>query len=186
MKLAFGTGVALAVAFMLPVHAQSMDQQTQQNRAGNAPLTQAERLTTEQFVNKVWNMNQFEIQVGREAANKASSGFQDYARMIVDDHTKMNDELKSLIQKSGLKLPTTLDKDRQAELDQLKSASKTGFDQQFRTQQIKGHQEALRIFQAYASNGDNADLRDFAQNSVASLQRHLDQAEKLRESSGVM
>jgi putative membrane protein len=106
--------------------------------------------------------------------------------MIVEDHTKLNDELKSAIQKSGLKLPTTLDREHQAELDQLKAATERNFDKQFRTQQIKGHQQALRIFQAYASNGDNADLRSFAQNAVASLQRHLDQAEKLSESSGVM
>jgi putative membrane protein len=186
MKLAIASGAALAVALMLPLHAQTMRQQSQQNPAGEAPLTQAERFTTEQFLDKAWNINQFEIQAGREAENKATSGFRDYARMIVEDHAKMNDELKSAIQKSGLKLPTTLDREHQAELDQLKAATERNFDKQFRTQQIKGHQQALRIFQAYASNGDNADLRSFAQNAVASLQRHLDQAEKPSESSGVM
>lgn len=186
MKLALASGAALAIALMLPLHAQTMRQQNQQNPAGNAPLTQAERLTTEQFLDKAWNINQFEIQAGREAENKATTGFRDYARMIIEDHMKMNDELKSAIQKDAMKLPTTLDREHQAQLDQLQSASERNFDKQFRTQQIEGHRQALQIFQAYASNGDNAELKSFAQNSVATLQRHLDQAEKLREPSGVM
>jgi putative membrane protein len=177
---------AIAVALTSPIYAQTMRGQSQENRAATAPPTQSEKLTTDQFLNKAWNMNQFEIQLGKEAENKASSGFQDYARMILDDHTKMNDELKALTQKSGMQLPNTLDNEHQAELNQLKSASDRSFDKQFRAQQIKRHQQALRIFQSYASNGDNADLRSFAQNAVATLQRHLDQAEKLSEPSGVM
>lgn len=183
MKLAIASGAVLAISLMLPVHAQTIREPAP---SGAAPLTQAERLTTEQFLNKAWNINQFEIQAGQEAKNKASSGFQDFAQMLVTDHTKMNDELKSATQKSGLQLPTKLDSQQQANLDQLKSSAERSFDKQFRAQQINGHREALKIFQSYASNGDNADLRSFAQNAVATLQKHLDQAEKLREPGGVM
>ncbi|WP_363350893.1 DUF4142 domain-containing protein [Methylocystis echinoides] len=188
MKLALASSAVLAIALMTPLQAQTMRQQTQQNPATNAPLTQAERLTTDQFLTKAWNINQFEIQAGQEAENKAmGSEFKNFARMIVDDHTQMNDQLRSLVQRGrGMQLPTALDNEHQTNLSQLKSASERNFDRQFRTQQIKGHQEALRIFQAYASNGDNAQLRDWAQNSVAMLQRHLDRAEKLQEPSGVM
>ncbi len=188
MKLAIASSAVLAIALTTPLQAQTMRQQTPQNPAATAPLTQTERLTTDQFLTKAWNINQFEIQAGQEAESKAAaSGFKDYAQMIINDHTKMNDELKSLIQKTGgMQLPNALDNEHQTEFNQLKASTERNFDRLFRTQQIKGHQEALRIFQSYASNGDNADLRSFAQNSVAMLQRHLDQAENLREPSGVM
>lgn len=186
MKLAIASSAVLAIALMTPLHAQTMRQQSQPNPAATAPLTQAERLTTEQFLDKAWNINQFEIQAGQEAENKATSGFQDYARMIINDHTKLDDELKSLIQKSGMQLPSMLDNEHETELKQLKTTSERKFDRQFRTQQIKGHLEALRIFKSYVADGDNADLRNFAQNAVAMFQRHLDQAENLRGPSGVM
>ncbi len=187
MKLALASSAVLALALMTPLQAQTIRQQTPQSPAATAPLTQAERLTSDQFIIQAWNINQFEIQAGQEAESKATgSGFKDFAQMIINDHTKMNDELKALIQKTGMQLPTALDNERQTEFNQLKSSSERNFDRLFRTQQIKGHREALRIFQSFASNGDNADLRSFAQSSIAMLQRHLDQAEKLREPSGVM
>lgn len=188
MKLAIASSAVLAIALSTPLQAQTMRQPSQQNPAATAPLTQAERLTTDQFITQAWNIGQFEIQAGQEAESKATGqGFKQFAQMIVKDHTQMNDELKSLVQKAGgMQLPGALDNERQAELDQLKASAERNFDRTFRTQQIKGHQEALRLFQSYASNGEDAGLRGFAQNAIAMLQKHLDQAESLREPSGVM
>jgi len=202
MKLAATSSVILALALMAPIQTQAqqsrqrdmqqnMQRETTRDRAGSdAPLTQAERVTTDQFIKKAWNINQFEIDAGKEAKNKAkgAQGLEDYAEMIIDDHTKMNDDLKSILQKTsaGADLPKGLDNEHQQKLNQLKTGGDKDFTRQFRAQQIKGHQEALRLFQSYASNGDNAELKSWAQSSVAMLQRHLDRAEKLGESSGVM
>jgi putative membrane protein len=153
-----------------------------------ATQTETERVTTPEFINKAWNINSFEIQVGQEAENKAKdAAFKDYGRTIAADHTKMLDDLKGVVGKvRGHELPTKLDSEHERNLQQLKSASGGTFEQHFKTQQIQGHEQALRLFQSYAANGDNSDLKSWAQASVSILQHHLEQAHNLPKPAGVM
>lgn len=191
MKFATASSLILALALMAPVQGQaqqSRQRDMQPNMQRETP--RAERVTTDQFVKKAWSISQFEIDAGKEAKNKAKGmqGLEDYAQMIIDDHTKMNDDLTSILRKTsaGADLPKELDAEHLHKLNQLKSGGAKDFTRHFRAEQIKGHQEALRLFQNYASNGDNAELKTWAQNSIATLQNHLDRAEKLGEGSNVM
>jgi putative membrane protein len=162
--------------------------QTRMQTPSTTPLTESERVTTPEFINKVWNMNSFEIRAGQEAKDKAKdAAFKEYAQSIVSDHTRMNDELKSAVQKMrATELPTKLDSEHQQKLQQLTSASGAAFEGLFKTQQIQGHEQALRLFQSYAANGDNADLKSWAQTSIAGLQRHFEHAHNLPKPEGEM
>ncbi|WP_244434957.1 DUF4142 domain-containing protein [Methylocystis sp. SC2] len=136
--------------------------------------------TTQNFVEKAWNIGNFEIQAGREAQNKANTQeFLDYARRIVRDHTNMDDELKPILRQEGLNAPNALDKEHQALLQQLSSMTGARFEERFRTQQIDGHEKALRLFENYARNGQNADLKRWAQNGIPMLENHLRDAKAL-------
>jgi putative membrane protein len=136
--------------------------------------------TTQNFMDKAWNIGNFEIQAGREAQNKANTqGFLDYARMIVRDHTNMDDDLKPMAQQGGLKTPDALDKEHQNLLQQLSSMTGARFEERFRTQQIDGHEKALKLFENYAKNGQNADLKRWAQNGIPMLEKHLRDAKAL-------
>jgi putative membrane protein len=186
MRLAIATSILLATALGAPLNAQT---QTRERPAGATSTTpQAQRVTTQEFLNKVWNVNNFEIQAGREAENKAKdTAFRDYAQMIVADHTKMSDDLNNVVNKMrGAQLPKSLDKAHEQKLQQLTSASAQAFEEKFRTQQIDGHQQAIKLFQDYATTGDNDELKRWAQTSVAMLERHLERAQALRKPSGVM
>lgn len=183
MKMLIASGAMLAIAASGMAVAQA-----QMQAPSNAPLTQAERVSTKDFIEKVWNINTFEVQAGKDAKDKAKdAAFLDYAQMIVADHARMNDELKSAVQKMrGADLPTKLDREHQQKLQQLTSTNGAAFERQFKTQQIEGHEQALRLFQAYASNGDDAQLKSWAQTSVAALQRHLERAHDLPKPTGLM
>lgn len=185
MKLFIAASALLAMA--APAQAQSRPE-TREIPSTAAPMSQTQRVTTQEFLNKAWNLTNFEIQSARDAQSKASgSGYKDYAQMILTDHTKMDDELKAAVTKMrDAKLPTEFDKEHQQKLQQLGAASDQNFDHQFRAQQIQGHQEAIRLFRNYASNGDNAELKAWAKTSVAMLEKHLQRAEALPKTSGVM
>lgn len=50
-----------------------------------------------------------EVKMGQLAADKASSpDVKAFGQQMVDDHTKANDQLKSIAQEQGITLPSTL------------------------------------------------------------------------------
>src|SRR5688572_22529961 len=59
-----------------------------------------------------------EVQLGTLALTKASSPeVKRFAQMMVDDHTKANNELKALAQQKNISLPTTLGNEHQRKYD---------------------------------------------------------------------
>ena len=64
-------------------------------------------------------------------------------------------------------------------LEQLRNASGDQFDRLYATIQVQAHQEAVSLFQNYAQNGDNPQLKQWAQKTLPDLQKHLQEAQKL-------
>jgi putative membrane protein len=46
--------------------------------------------------------------------------------------------------------------------------------------QLKGHQDAVALFEAYSKSGDNADLKKWAAKTLPHLKQHLSMAQKLK------
>jgi predicted outer membrane protein len=46
--------------------------------------------------------------------------------------------------------------------------------------QLKAHQDAVALFEAYAKSGDSAELRGWAGQTLPHLKEHLSMAEKLK------
>jgi hypothetical protein len=55
------------------------------------------------------------------------------------------------------------------------------YDQIFAHQQVQAHEEGVALFEAYAQNGDNPKLQEFARKSLPTLQEHLKMAQELVE-----
>jgi putative membrane protein len=163
--------VALA-AIATPALAQS---------TSTAPATaKAASAMTQKFVKNAAITDMFEIQAGKLAQDKANDpAYKDFAKMIVDDHTKTSDKLKDMQPKLGTQLPTALDAKHKGLIDKLQSASGAAFENQFKAAQVDGHKAAIKMFENYASKGDNADLKQFAQNTLPTLKEHLQHAQAL-------
>jgi putative membrane protein len=52
-------------------------------------------------------------------------------------------------------------------------------DQVFAQQQVQAHQEAIALFRAYSENGDNQELKQFAEESLPGLEEHLKMTQEL-------
>ena len=114
---------AVLLAFTLPASAQNVPAKTQQ------------------FASQVAISDLFEVESSKLAQEKSSqSAIKDFARRMVEDHTKTANELKMVARDiKGLDLPTRLDADHQKKLDVLRSATGSQFDQQFRQAPIFLH-----------------------------------------------
>lgn len=171
---------ALAAAFLLTVPVLAQD-----TSPADTATTEAmpEVTTAADFIRHASMSDLFEIQSGQLAETKAGSeNARALGKKLADDHTAARQELMMLAQGAGINAepPESLDERHQKMIDQLAAADGTEFDKTFATIQAQAHRESLALFQAYAANGDNEQLRAFAMKGIPVLQAHLDMAGKVQ------
>src|SRR4051794_7953316 len=135
------------------------------------------------FVNKVAISDMFEIESSKLALSKQpDADTKPFAEKMVRDHQKTSSELKALIDGGKVKasLPTALDTQHQKMLDELKAKNGKDFDASYDQTQVKAHQDAVALFDAYAKGGDNSELKGWASRTLPHLREHLSMAEKLK------
>lgn len=144
-------------------------------RMGDVPLT------TQSFVDQAGSANLAEVQVGQLALERGkSSAVKEFARQMVDDHTKANKELSDLASAKNLTLPSALPSDQRSTLDSLRQKSGEDFDRAFADQMIKDHKQAVNLFQDAAKQANlDQDVRNYAQRTLPTLEHHRSQAESL-------
>ena len=138
--------------------------------------------TTADFVQKAAMSDMYEVQAGKLAAEKGQSdAVKQFARQMVDAHTKTTEELTGIVKAKSLKaeLPTQLDAKHQKLIDDLNGASAQDFDKTYAKQQVDGHQTAVKLFGKYASRGDDAEVKQFAGRTLPTIEHHLAEAKKL-------
>jgi putative membrane protein len=110
-----------------------------------------------------------------------------FAQHMLRDHQKTTNELKGLLPQiqgvSASQLPTSLDQQHQALVQQLQGAQGAQLDRLFAQQQIQAHQTAVDLFRSYAQSGDNAQLKQWASQTLPSLEEHLRQAQQLQRAT---
>jgi len=136
------------------------------------------------FVTKAAASDMFEISAAKLAATRATDAdVKAFAKMMVADHTKSTEALKKAITDSGqaLTLPTILPDDLKDKLDDLTKADAKDFDANYMDNQVDAHQAALDLMQRYAQDGDVAQIKTFAASTAPVVQKHLDEARKVRD-----
>ena len=121
-----------------------------------------------------------EVELGRTAADKATrQEVKDFARRMVDDHGKANDELKSLAQQKGLDVPAGLDAKHKKLQDRLSGLSGEQFDQQYMNAMLSGHRDAVTLFTRGSKSLKDPDLKAFATKTLPTVKEHLTEAQKI-------
>ncbi|MGE5567029.1 MAG: DUF4142 domain-containing protein [Parcubacteria group bacterium] len=136
------------------------------------------------YVTKTANANMLEIEASKVAQQRATSAdVKAFAKQMVSEHTKAGDELKKTIKDANLTLtvPTALPDDMANTLNDLKTVDAKDFDKKYMSQQADAHQDFLDLQARYAKDGDNAQLKAFAQKLATATQTHLDKAKSIRD-----
>jgi len=155
----------------------------QQKQTKQKVATKSKGMT---FAKKAAIGGMYEVQAGELAQDKAQrDDVKQAAQTIVTDHEKANDELKSVLGENASALPTSLDRKHARMIDQLQRASGQQFDRLFIQQQLQAHREAISLFRNYARRGDNPELKQFAQETLPTLEHHLQMVQELRSGGAV-
>ena len=127
-----------------------------------------------------------EIRDGQLAQKKSSNQkIKDFGAMMVKDHTAAAQELTSLAQSKGIKLPEgpgMAADTKKAELDVLSGET---FDKSYVKSQIKAHEETVKLLQKEISGGQDAEAKALAQKLLPTIQSHLKAIEGIAGDMGI-
>lgn len=156
------------------------DQMGNQNAQTDTGSNKMMKSSDAKFAMKAAQGGMAEVQLGQLAAQKASNpDVKAFGQMMVDDHTKANDQLKSVASQENMSLPATLDAKDQALLTKLQGLSGPEFDRTYVKAMVKDHQEDVKEFQKEADKGKDPQIKNFASQTLPVLQQHLSKAQSL-------
>jgi len=119
------------------------------------------------FMKKAAKGGMMEVAMGKLAEqNGQSDDVKSFGKRMVTDHSKANDELKSIAQQKGIKLPAK------------EPPEKWSSDKAYMNMMVKDHEKDLAEFQAEAKDGNDPDVKNFADKTAKVVQEHLDLAKE--------
>lgn len=153
------------------------------NNPGAVPESASNRINDRDFARDATLGGMTEVEMGKLATEKASSdAVKQFGQKLVDDHTKANDQLKEIAGKENISIPDALDSKHQSRVDKLSKLSGDAFDKAFIKDQVKDHEQDVNEFKSEAQNGSDAVIKQFASNTLPTLQEHLNMAKDLSKS----
>ena len=134
-----------------------------------------------EFVTKAAIGGMAEVQMGQLASSKATSAdVKAFGQRMVTDHSKANDELKSLATTKGLALPTDLDDEHKNDMQKLSTLTGKDFDKAYMDNMVKDHEKDVNEFQKASGSAGDADLKAWAGKTLPTLQQHLQMAKDVQ------
>ncbi len=146
-------------------------------RAEDRNVNDADR----EFVKKAVPGNLVEVRLGELAQQKgASDEVRKFGSHMMTDHARANEQLKQIASRLNLTAPDKLDEDQQKDVDRLSKLSGAEFDREYMDLMVSAHEKDIKAYEKQGKDGQNSDLKDFAQKSLPTLQEHLKMARDIR------
>jgi putative membrane protein len=122
------------------------------------------------FMKKAAKGGMMEVAMGKLAEqNGQSEDVKSFGKRMVTDHSKANDELKSIASQKGVTLP--------GKEPTLKWSS----DKAYMNMMVKDHEKDLAEFQEEAKSGSDPEVKKFAEDTAKMIQEHLDLAKETQK-----
>jgi putative membrane protein len=144
----------------------------------------AQKMSDQKFLDTAAQTDMIEAHLGKLAQDAGSNqSVKDYGQMLVTDHTGDFGQLQSLAQQAGLTLPTAIDADHnKAMITPMHALKGTAFDHKYIQEMVAGHTQALELYKKEAKDAENPAIRSYAEQTIPTLQKHLDEAKAIQQS----
>jgi putative membrane protein len=153
---------------------------TTKGRDSTSSISQPVDKNTTEFAIKAADGGLLEVQLGKLAEKKAmGERVRNFGEMMVEDHTKLNDDLKTRATSQNVSLPNTPDGDGQKLINRLSSKSGEDFDKAYMKMMVEDHKKDLAEFRKKADKGTNPVIKEFASMALPVLEKHLDSAQAI-------
>ena len=142
----------------------------------------ANQASDTQFVKKAAEGGMAEVKMGQLAQQKGTAeSVKKFGARMVEDHTKAGDELKGVAASEKISLPSDISAKDKATYDMLSKLSGAAFDRAYARDMVRDHEEDIADFNKEANGGHNPAVKDFATQTLPTLQDHLKEAKEMRQ-----
>jgi putative membrane protein len=137
------------------------------------------------FIMKAANGGMTEVELGKIASEKGGSKeVKDFGSKMVTDHSKINDNLKEVAGKMNVTVPDKVNAMHKAKIAKMEKMSGPAFDKAYVNDMVKDHEMDIADFQKADKMVKNADLKKFIEDSIPTMQEHLDMIKKFSQAKG--
>lgn len=160
----------LALGLCILLSGPMMAQREASPRSGAVPLSAMDK----KFVMEAAQGGMAEVALGRLASERAATDpVKQFGQRMVDDHSKVNDELKRLADDKSLTLPTDMGKKHQAMRNRLSGLHGAAFDSAYMKEMVKDHKKDVAAFRKASRQCQDPDIKAFAAHNLPTLEDHL-------------
>ncbi|MFN6943898.1 MAG: DUF4142 domain-containing protein [Cytophagaceae bacterium] len=132
------------------------------------------------FLQEAAKRNLYDLELARLAQERAvTEDVKQFAQNILNEHGKVQEELKQFAQQRNVMLPDSIDSDQRNNLSDLAQKEGFEFDTEFMDKMVERHNETLDRFESKAEDAEDPQLREWAQNTVPTLRNHKHEAENV-------
>jgi putative membrane protein len=127
-----------------------------------------------------------EVEQGQMAQQKGqSAAVKNFGSHMVQDHSAVNDKLKSVADVKGIKLPNSPGAIQMAAIGKLKLLSGDAFDKAYIKGMVKDHEDDIGAFEKEVKTGKDPDAKQFAVSTLPTLKVHLNMIRSIASSAGI-
>ncbi len=139
----------------------------------------------QEFAMKAAEGGMMEVELGRVAtSNAADAKVKSFGQMMVDDHTKANNELMAIAKVKKMTLPDKPGEAVSSHIREMSNMKGKAFDQHYIGMMVDDHQKDIDLFQMASEKASDPDLKAFATKTLPVLKKHYSAAESLKKSLG--
>jgi putative membrane protein len=150
--------------------------------AQNTDESGQSNISAGEFIEKAGAGGLAEVDMGELGAKKATNGqVKSFAKRMVTDHTKANEELLAAAKGKG-EVPSSRDLMHKTMMEKFRQqeAGKE-FDRDYMEQMVKDHKENIELFETAADDPKlDAELRAYAKKTLPTLRDHLKEAQTIQ------
>jgi putative membrane protein len=138
------------------------------------------------FVKKALQGGMAEVQLGQLTLQKSQNDqVKQFAQRMVDDHTKMGEQMKPVAQQIGVSEPDGISKKDKSTMAKLQGLSGPAYDQAYIKDMVKDHKQDLSEFQTEASSGHDQTVKDAANQGSKIIAEHLQMIQQIAKDQNV-
>lgn len=163
-----------------PVRAEHRVKVTNSAQANSPSARSPLSVPDRKFIERASSDNIAEIEIARLALDQSKNEqVRAFAQMIIDDHEKALDHLKTIANDNAFPIPIEAASKQLDEYRRLAKLSDIGFDREYMKLMSKEHDQAVDTFTKAARDVNNAALREYAQKTLPTLIEHRVKAQSL-------
>ena len=145
----------------------------------NAQVAAASQADSD-FVKEAASGGKMEVKLGQYAAkNAADAQVNRFGERMVADHGKANAELTKICERAAIEVPKDTATKHDAMVDRLTALKGAEFDRAYMDAMVEDHEHDVEAFREAAKSAENAEVKQFAQKTLPTLEEHLKMAKEI-------